>query len=365
VGKYKKLALFLKNNIVCDIPAQYDINPVLKNGIADADIVKGIKGFNSFLPLLFDDFIGNEENFTAIDESVKTSTAVEKTFPDLVFPVYMLYCIGLYGEFNNNNECIRIDGNELNSVFKKVHGKKPGIYLQILSDLGFEFSIPNLSEKSFNLNKAGLIEVRYPDAAHTLIGLKLMAEATSYIKENNKAKITFNVLTTIFMRCDYHALTLPERFIFDISDVAGDMEDECKTFLSSIHNLLISNKCTCEAKYIMNEFIFTYTSKPKKAVIFSVHKSMNGCYVKLNSKLINEDSGLLSNAPESIKDAVKNGYTCAKINDPNACNPKCNNLKFILDGQEYQKCRCLNFNLPMGTNIERKYVEQWLNKELA
>ncbi len=358
----KEIALFLRSNIVEDIPNTFDINVRLIGDSNGADILKGVNDFQSLLYRFIDTAIENADNTTTQSEVEKTTIAFEKSFPSLIHPLYLLYCIGLHGRLDNASKCLFIDGNELSIAFKEIHGSKPNQCFLFLADLGFAFLDIDIKDISYKLNKAGLIEIRYPNSNYTLVGLKAMADATALMGKGHKDK---GAIASIFMRCDYHALALPKKFSPQLIDCIGSLQDEYKSFLVSIHEFLLNQNCKCDSKYQMNEFVFTYTSKVFKTVVFSARISMDGAYIKLNSKLINEQSNLLSQAPENILEAVKNSWNCAKLNDPNACNPKCTNLRFSIDGKEYQKCRCLNFNLPINTKQDREYIMTWLDKELS
>ena len=352
----QEMAAKLRANVLCDFPDGYAISDELKNEFSDADIREGIKSFSSFLTHLFDIIIGNADDSASPEESTVNSRGHTNIYAGIRNPLLMLYCIGLYGKFGDDNSLF-IDGGEVNKAYRKMRGDKPVEFLRLLQNAGLSFSA-DTTAKSFNLAKSGVIEICYPTDKKVLIGLKLMAKAVSRAG---------NDIMYVFARCDYRVLSLPKNFGFDIREVTNFLPENDKNYFIILHDFLISNKCKCESKNVMNEYIFSYISKQKKAKVFSICVSMDESNVKLNSKLISEKPDLLANAPESIKNAVKNGYTCAKKSDPNACNPKCagKTLNFNLDGVEYLKCWILNFNLPVNETAEREYILEWLKKELA
>jgi len=352
----QEMAAKLKTNVLCDFPDDYVITNEINNGFSDADIREGVKIFSSVLLNVFDIIIANADDATPPGEAAVNSRGHTNIYAGIRNPLLMLYCIGLYGTFGDVNSLL-VDGAEINKAYRKMRGDKPVEYLRLLQASGLSLSA-DITAKSFNLLKSGVIEARYPADKKALIGLKLMAEAVSRAG---------NDIMYVFARCDYRVLSLPKNFGFDIREVTNFLPENDKNYFIILHDFLISNKCKCESKNVMNEYIFSYISKQKKAKVFSICVSMDESNVKLNSKLISEKPDLLANAPESIKNAVKNGYTCAKKNDPNACNPKCagKTLNFNLDGVEYLKCWILNFNLPVNETAEREYILEWLKKELA
>ena len=172
---------------------------------------------------------------------------------------------------------------------------------------------------------------------------------------------------TVFARCDYNVLALPKNITFKIYDIVKFMPESEQKYFLSLHEYFIANKCKYETKYSVGEYLFNYTSKAQKRKIMSICISLDRSYIKLNSKCITTQPDLLTDAPISIKNAVKEGWECAKANDPDACNPKCAGkcLSFSLDGKEYLKCWILCFNLPVNTDEEREYVMKWTEKELG
>jgi len=360
----KEAAIFMKSHI-CSVPDTFEIDDSLKNGFDDTEIIDGVKELRLILQLIADSIIRDVETGGEMAATEKPANDFHLTFPELTSPFFMLFCIGLCGEFpSGSSEYMAIDGAKLFDVFKKSRGKNHNNYLLFLSNLGFEFSA-DIAAKSFKLNKADVLEVRYPDSPLVLVGLKTLAEATVQISPQlNKAQKAY-AIQPIFMRCDYHALSLPKKYGFDIRDCSASLSDERGDFCIKIHDMMLENGCKCETAYKMNDFIFTYTSKAAKKVVASLRFGFRGEYIKINSKRVDEDASFLAGAPANISHAIKNGFNCVKGKDPNACNPKCQYIHFYFDGAEYTKCRHLNFNLPIGTAEDRDYVKTWLTHELA
>jgi len=359
---FKEMAVKLKCNVNCDFPDDFPISDELKLGFSNIEIRDGLKGLSNLLIQVFDVLITEASNFSSHEKNTVNSRGHTNIYPEMKNLLTFLYCIGYCGKLDKTSEYLVFDGKKLNDFYKKTRGNKPLDYMHLLHDAGLDFSSA-IDEKSFILAKAGSVEVCFPDDRNALIGLKVLANATSRI---NREPYMADVMFT-FARCDYHVLSKTKTYIYEINEVTGFLPEDMRKYYIDLHNHLIANNCKYESKINMNEYQFSYTSKHKKAKIFSIHISMDHSYVKLNSKLITENPDLLTDAPESIKTAVKNGWDCAKKNDPNACNPKCAGkaLIFNLAGTEFFKCWILNFNLPVNEKNERDYINIWLNKELA
>ena len=352
----KKMALKMKCNIVSDFPNDYDIADEFLHGFSKDDIRSGIKNLALLLSQLFDIIIEDTDNLDS--EGTVNNIGVTNIYAEIINPFKLLYCIGVYGEVNNNH--LGVDGSNLSKLYKKIGGDKPLEYMHLLKEAGLLFSI-DLSVKSLNLNKTGIIEIQCPHEAKTLIGLKALAVAAS---RTNRA-IHFADVTNI-SRCEYRILNPAQKFIFGINDI-GYLSEHDKNYFICLHDFLLANKCKCELKVNMNAYQFNYKQKGKTANLFSIWISMDKNFVRINSMMITEHPDtLLADAPETIKDAVKNGFTCLKKDDPDACNHMCigKNLQFSFDGTEHLKCWIINFVLPVDNDAEREFVINWLKKEI-
>ena len=351
---FKEMVLSMKKAVITEFPEDYPISDELQQIINVADTRLGVKGFSGLLIQSFDCLMNNPE--IAPEEGTVNSRGHTIIYVDIRNLLAMLYTIGLHSRYDEKSGSLTIDGKQLNKLYRKIRGNKPELYLRILEDSGMDFSV-DITAKNFNLSKTGVIEIAYPDEKHTLAGLKIIAEA------NLRSKTDF---VTVFARCDYNVLALPKKIVFNIHEIAKFLAENDQKYFISLHEYLIANQCKYETKYSVGEYLFLYTSKSQKRKILSICISLDRTYVKLNSKHITTQPDLLADAPASIKNAVKEGWECAKANNPDACNPKCagKGLRFSLDGKEYLKCWILCFNLPVNTDAERGYVMKWIEKEL-
>jgi len=357
----KEMISKMKENVVCDFPDDYNVSGNLLDGFTEDDARVGTKGFSSLLIQLYDVILFNTNNPITEEEATTNGLGLTNVYADIKKPLSLLYAMGVCGKPSSGGSLL-IDGGKLGDLYKKMHGTKPLEYMRLLQDAGLVFSV-DLSAKSLNLNKAGVIELNYPDNTTALIGLKVLAEAASKI---NRQPHMADIIYT-FARCDYHVLSVPKKYIYEMPLITKFLPVDYRDFFVQLHGILLSNKCKCEAKINMNDYQFTYLPKKGTANICSINIAFDRSTVRIKSRLITEQPDLLAEAPKSIHDAVRNGFTCLKKADPNACNPKCNgkNLSFSLDGEEHLKCWIINFILPVNEDNEREFVKKWLKKELS
>jgi hypothetical protein len=353
----KEMTERLGLNVIRDLPEKIEVADALRQGFSDADIRDGLKGFSVLLLRVFDTLTKNADTIPVHGKDAVNSRGHTHIYPEIKAPLALLYAIGVCGKVSDDGKCLVADAAEFNAAYKKTRCNKPLENLRLLQEAGLTFSV-DLSAKSLNFNKIGGVEVQYPGDLKAVTGLKLIAEATARINGD---------FFFIFARNDWRALALSKKYEYDLRDTTGFLPEGKRAFFIEMHNHLIANQCKCESKVNMNAYQYTYVSKAKKATVFSIAFSMDHGGVKINSKLINHRPDLLANAPQTIKNAVKTGWDCAKKNNPDACNPNCapKVLRFALDSEDHVKCWALNFNLPANDEVERVFIKQWLDGELA
>ena len=354
---FKEMAKCLQSNVLNAFPNDYVIADELKAEFTENEIRLGVEALSKLLYQLFDVIIDNANTLAPPGEELGVLGWPEKIYVDLRNPFALLYCTGLYGKYDRDSKCLIIDGKELNNMYRKARGTKTDKFLNLLTDSGIVYTPEVDNKKPFNLTKAGVVKVYYPDDNYAVLGLKVLSEAISKVKGG--------AIVEHFMRCDYRILSLPKKYIFDLRDVTKFLPIDEREFFIDLHELLLSNNCKMETK--PDSFIFNYTSKKTKLKVASIHVMTTDRFIKLSSRLISKEPDLLIDAPEQIKEAVKSGLECAKKENPDACNPKCIGkiIGFNLDGVDYLKCWHLNFYLPITGDIVRNYIKEWIIKELS
>ena len=79
---------------------------------------------------------------------------------------------------------------------------------------------------------------------------------------------------------------------------------------------------------------------------------------------IQKYQSFLDTFPEKIKKEIKKASVCKRFINPDDCNPKCvMGYTFVLDGEQYQKCRYMAFQ-PTLSEENNPYIRQFLEKEL-
>ncbi len=79
---------------------------------------------------------------------------------------------------------------------------------------------------------------------------------------------------------------------------------------------------------------------------------------------IQKYQSFLDTLPEKIKKEIKKASICKRLINPDDCNTKCiMGYTFVLDGEQYQKCRYMAFQ-PTLSEENSPYIKQFLENEL-
>ena len=89
-----------------------------------------------------------------------------------------------------------------------------------------------------------------------------------------------------------------------------------------------------------------------------------GMKLRIYPEHIQEYQSFLDTLPERVKKEIKKASVCKRLINPDDCNPKCvMGYTFVLDGEQYQKCRYMAFQ-PALSEENNPYIKQFLEKEL-
>ncbi len=89
-----------------------------------------------------------------------------------------------------------------------------------------------------------------------------------------------------------------------------------------------------------------------------------GMKLRIYPEHIQEYQSFLDTLPEKVKKEIKKASVCKRLINPDDCNSKCvMGFTFVLDGEQYQKCRYMAFQ-PTLSEENNPYIKQFLEKEL-
>lgn len=137
-----------------------------------------------------------------------------------------------------------------------------------------------------------------------------------------------------------------------------------RSFVSQIHAYLTENGCKCDIKLQKSGYVVSYVPGNSKRTLATFIPRKTGMKLRIYPEHLQAYQGFLDTLPEKVKKEIKKASVCKRLIDPGACNPKCTmGYTFLLDGEQYQKCRYMAFQ-PALSEENDPYIRQFLEKEL-
>lgn len=136
------------------------------------------------------------------------------------------------------------------------------------------------------------------------------------------------------------------------------------SFISQIDEYLTGNGCKCEIKLQKSGYAVSYVLKSSKRTLATFIPRKTGMRCRIYPEHIQEYQSFLDTLPGKVKEEIKEASACKRLINPDGCNPKCvMGYTFVLDGEQYQKCRYMAFQ-PALSEENNPCIKQFLEKEL-
>ena len=142
------------------------------------------------------------------------------------------------------------------------------------------------------------------------------------------------------------------------------VDERFRGFVRQIDEYLTENGCKCDVKLQKSGYVVSYVSNSSKRTLATFVPRKTGIKLRIYPERLQEYQGFLDTLPEKVKKEIKKASVCKRLLNPEDCNPKCSmGYTFVLDGEQYQKCRYMAFQ-PALSEENNPYIKQFLEKEL-
>ena len=136
------------------------------------------------------------------------------------------------------------------------------------------------------------------------------------------------------------------------------------SFVSQINEYLTGNGCKCDIKSQKSGYVVSYVLNDSKRTLATFVSRKTGMKLRIYPEHLQEYQHFLDTLPEKFKKEIKKASVCKRLVNPDDCNPKCiMGYTFVLDGEQYQKCRYMAFQ-PTLSEENNPYIKQFLEMEL-
>ena len=144
----------------------------------------------------------------------------------------------------------------------------------------------------------------------------------------------------------------------------GTVDERFYSFVSQINEYLTANGCKCDLKPQKSGYVMSYVLDSSKMTLATFISRKTGMKLRIYPEHIGEYQSFLDTLPEKVKKEIRKASVCKRLINPCDCNPKCRmGYTFVLDGEQYQKCRYMAFQ-PALSEENNPYIRQFLEKEL-
>ncbi len=142
--------------------------------------------------------------------------------------------------------------------------------------------------------------------------------------------------------------------------------DECfRDFVEQINEYLTEKCCKCAIKTAKSGYVVSYVLSSNKRTLATFVSRKTGMKLRIYHEHIRTYQSFLDTLPEKMKKEIKKASDCKRLINPDDCNPKCvMEYIFVMDGEQYQKCRYMAFQ-PTLSEENNPYIKQFLEKELS
>lgn len=153
---------------------------------------------------------------------------------------------------------------------------------------------------------------------------------------------------------------MDEKFIAFLDTV----DERFRGFVSQINEYLTENGCKCSIKLQKTGYVVSYMIISRKRTLATFVTRKTGMKLRIYPEHIQEYQSFLDTLPEKVKKEIRKASVCKRLINPVECNPKCiMGFTFVMDGEQYQKCRYMAFQ-PTLSEENNPYIMQFLKKEL-
>ena len=142
------------------------------------------------------------------------------------------------------------------------------------------------------------------------------------------------------------------------------VSEENRGFAADINDFLIRRGCICDIKPAKSGPVVSYTYKETKKTLATFICRKSGVKLRIYPQNLNQYEEFLGTLPAKMKKEIIKASVCKRLINPDDCNPRCvKGYDFYLDGEHYQKCRYMAFQLTLSEESSG-YIKVFLEKEV-
>ena len=140
------------------------------------------------------------------------------------------------------------------------------------------------------------------------------------------------------------------------------MDEKFNMFMETVDERF--HRFVNQIKLQKSGYIVSYVFLSDKRTLATFVSRKTGMKLRIYPEHLQRFQSFLDSFPEKAKKEIKKASICKRLVNPDDCNPKCvMGYTFMLDGEQYQKCRYMAFQLALSEE-NNPYIRQFLEKEV-
>lgn len=152
---------------------------------------------------------------------------------------------------------------------------------------------------------------------------------------------------------------MDETFMLFLNDIPADMQG----FVLELDEYLTSKGSKRTIKSAKSGYVTSYSFPASGKALMNYVFRKTGVKVRIYAEHISEYYDVLNTFPDAMKADIRKGGDCKKLAGL-SCSPSCPaGYTFVLDGQEYKKCRNSAFFHSL-TQENREYIMKLIKAEV-
>jgi len=396
------ICLSHKTRIPSYISDDFVIVERFRYNLSDDELQKGIFAYREFLHNFYDYIIKNKNKIDVARGSKydpfgtkgdRGTSNIKECFPVFFDMAMILLSLGFHGKMETKPEMrLNINGDGMSVVICPVTEKYQSLIKMnndrrvelfgILSSLGIQFIGADFFEE-IDFSKIKTFHVKSNKNKYLIIGIKLIADAATNIKDHYKME---NLLNPVILHGDFQSLrsSKPVKYETDIRDFVNALQPEIKEWILNINTYLLNNGCKL-IQGMGGGPPFTYVKKNMTVTFGTVcviEADMTGCFVYPGFNHLGNPDSIVNSLPDYMFDIMK-GLDISNRYEIEQCNRFSGDKEyarytFIRNGKEYEgcrhaglrcqysgkKCRFTGYRFNFSDKIVRDLMMKWIAMEL-
>ncbi|MDR0325712.1 MAG: hypothetical protein LBI19_06440 [Oscillospiraceae bacterium] len=385
--------------VIPHTPDDFTVAEPFRHGLTNDELRKGITAFREFLTMMFETIAERKESIDVKRGSKydpygtkgdRGTSSIKERFPVFYDLTIILLSLGFHGRLEAKPEMkLAVRGEDMSIIIDpiteqyqsviRMSGDRKLEMFRLLSDLGLRFDGADFSEE-VDFSKTGTFHITSAKNDYFAVGLKLIADAMTNIKEHYKLE---NLFRSVFLRGDFSPLAnaTPKKYNSKIEEYANAQLPEIREWIIMLDSFLTKNGCKL-IQGMGGGSPFTYSKRNTtitQGLVCILNMEITGCFITPGVNHLANPNSIIRSLPDKLVNMVKSGEETERFSI-GQCHRRMGFARFSFthNGKEYEgcrhaglrcqfsgvKCRFTGFSFDLAEPDVRELMRRWIEMEL-